>query len=450
MEKVNKARAQGAERSVPAASEAKAHHEPLIKKGHIRLTHGPERQFRILKEQAVGVIRGLRNRRRKHAAVSDGTRNAREDCVLRYLRWLCARGFHIKHVTDLRPKQLFEYFKYLQETDYSDHTRKNAFTHLRHFFEHGLRKFNCIQERKCYFGDRPMTRSNTVCSKAVSDQTDEDGKHFDPQVLIERVAHESIYVSLLLTFCLECGLRIRESAALQPHICEIEPGVFRVRSTGSKGGRERIVDLRAFPKKAAKMRAAMIAARELVRRRDGTLFAGRSMDAVLQHVYYICRKVGMTKKQMGVVTHSFRHQHTLDCFTEAGFTPPVRGLMTPKELDERQLALRALEQRALIINLGHFDVRKTGAYYGSDAVQRELSGVPKAAAARAKYRVSDIGKGDATGLAQRRHEIATLSLTELDAIVASNVARGFQLMTDAPAAHVSRSSLPFSLHTGFQ
>ena len=113
--------------------------------------------------------------------------------------------------------------------------------------------------------------------------------------------------------------------------------------------------------------------------------------------------------------------------------------------------MRALEQRALIMNLGHFDVRKTGAYYGSDAKQRDLSGVPKAAAQRARYRVSDIRKGDASGLAQRRHELATLTVAEVDAIVAANLERGYQLMTCAPPAHVSRSSLSFSSstsHTG--
>ena len=427
----------------------KPRHLPVVPKGRIpKLTHEWQGRFNLLKGQALGVIRGLRNRRRASAAVSDGTRSAREDCVLRYLRWLCLRGYRVKHVSDLRPKSLFEYFAYLQQQDYSDNSRKNMYTHLRHFFEHGLRKFNCIEDRRAYFGDRPMTRSNAVRSKAVSDQRDEDGNPIDPQALIERIAKESIRAAVMLSLCWEGGLRIRESAALQPHIAEVEPGVFRVRATGSKGGRERLVDLRAFPKKAEKMREAMFAARELVRRQDGTLFRGKSMEAVLQHVYYICRKVGMTRKDMGVVTHSFRHQHILDCYSEAGFTPPVHGVMALAELDERQLALRALEQRALIMNLGHYDERKTGAYCGSAAKQRDLSGVPKAATSRANYRVSDIGKGDAAGLAQRRHEIATLAVSEIDAIVAANLERGYQLMRDAPPPHVSRSSLPFSSHTG--
>ena len=438
MTNVSKARNESCDRLKPAAAEAKPQHKRLIRKGHIKLSHDWQGRFEQLQSEARGVIAGLRNRRRKHAAVSDGTRNARQDCVFRYLRWLCSHGYRCKHLSDLRPKFLFEYFDYLQEQDYSDNSRKNMYTHLRHFFEYGLRKFNCIQDRKVYFGDRPMTRTNTTRSKAVSDQLDEHGNPIDPQSLIDKIAQESIHASIMLTFCYAGGLRIRESAALQPHICEVEPGVFRIRATGSKGGMERLVDLRAFPKKAAQMREAMFAARALVRRRDGTMFTGQSMESVLQHIYYICRKVGMTKKDMGVVTHSFRHQHTLDCFAEAGFTPPVRGLMTERELDERQLALRALEQRALINNLGHFDVRKTGAYYGSASKQLDLSGVSKAAASRARYRVSDIGKGDSFGLAQRRREIATLPTAELDAIVEANLERGYQVMSDVPHAHCGR------------
>jgi hypothetical protein len=91
--------------------------------------------------------------------------------------------------------------------------------------------------------------------------------------------------------------------------------------------------------------------------------------------YYVIRKFGISKKDLGVVAHGLRHQRVNDAFEEdSGGPSPVRGAADKPPLDEhaRNRAARLL---------GHNRLQVTNCYLGQSVVMRSKPSEPSDPAA---------------------------------------------------------------------
>jgi integrase len=81
------------------------------------------------------------------------------------------------------------------------------------------------------------------------------------------------------------------------------------------------------------------------------------------HFYRALEKVGITKKESGVVPYGLRHEFANDTYEEkAGVASPVRGGSVPDRETDRAA------RRAVSRLLGHHRAQVTGSYCGSPRV----------------------------------------------------------------------------------
>ena len=88
---------------------------------------------------------------------------------------------------------------------------------------------------------------------------------------------------------------------------------------------------------------------------------GMTAQQAQARFYYVIRKCGISKKDLGVVAHGLRHQRVNDAFeVDAGGPSPVRGAHARGDNDEtaRRRAARLL---------GHNRLQVTSCYLGSPA-----------------------------------------------------------------------------------
>ena len=150
------------------------------------------------------------------------------------------------------------------------------------------------------------------------------------------------------------GLRARESLMLKPHQSDL--GTWLVLDRGTKGGKTRTV-----PILTAEQREVLDQAKKMANTRTGLLGRyGHKYMPASNHYYYVMKKVGLTRKEMGVTSHGLRHSYANNRYeTLAGEPSPVRGgIKVDPEID------RAARSK-LTRELGHERIQITPAYTGS-------------------------------------------------------------------------------------
>jgi integrase len=116
-------------------------------------------------------------------------------------------------------------------------------------------------------------------------------------------------------------------------------------------------------------RAVLKRAQALVPSHYGSMIPPRYERAEqwARHFYHLCRRIGLTKDQLGVTPHSLRHGVLLDLFEViAGVPAPVRGgSKVPVDAAQEQVAREIVSEFA-----GHSRPRISSAYLGSRARKR--------------------------------------------------------------------------------
>ncbi|MDO8277016.1 MAG: integrase domain-containing protein [Burkholderiaceae bacterium] len=127
---------------------------------------------------------------------------------------------------------------------------------------------------------------------------------------------------LQLRLILVNGLRAREAMMFKP--AEADKGDSLLVTGGTKGGRTRTIPVDNPVQRDILERCKAVAkgnARGLVTPRPG-----KSVRSNLDRFYYLLKKIGVTKKQLGVTPHGLRHTYAARKYEEAtGMKSPVDG-----------------------------------------------------------------------------------------------------------------------------
>jgi integrase len=210
---------------------------------------------------------------------------------------------------------------------------------------------------------RSLERSQIrVVPKSVS------SKGLKPEDVIARVdpkhAVERLWLLLMWLF----GLRPRECAELDP--LESDRSDHLLVLHGAKANRKRAITFSNDPVKREAQRRALDEARRMaleVLKHPQWKLRDRehNTEQALNHFYYVTRKSGLTKADLGIIPYCFRHEFANAEFEEvAGVPPPVLRKTDVREYKVRAEAVAAAKKH-VTNQLGHSDVDKGNSYNGS-------------------------------------------------------------------------------------
>jgi integrase len=179
-------------------------------------------------------------------------------------------------------------------------------------------------------------------------------KNVDIEAKIAEVSAFDPWVGLQLELCARFGMRPKEARHFRPHGAVIpreaaiardadafpEHDTFLRISHGTKGGRPRDVPITSEAQRDLLARVTAAVASGMYVGRPGCTSTQNST-----RFYYVIRKFGISKDQLGVVAHGLRHQHANDEYESvAGAPSRVRGgAMRPaRDAEARQRTARLL------------------------------------------------------------------------------------------------------------
>lgn len=266
-------------------------------------------------------------------------------------------------------------------------TLHNYLSFLRTFAE-WLGKAGMVREPAFYVGsDSPLAHRIQVPSEDKS----WSAKGIDSAEVIKKVAAIDQWVGLQLELCQVFAMRPKEARHFRPHDAERtrvqairadaaahpEADLFIRIEHGTKGGRARDVPV------------VTDAQRQLLDRLKQTVppggYVGRPDRTSRQNqhrFYYVVRRSGISKKDLGIVAHGLRHEVANDSYEEfSGAASPVRGGDVPPHVmaDARYRVARLLghaRERAAAFYIGSPNSVRAGKRKGNEGGGNDEGGTP--------------------------------------------------------------------------
>lgn len=184
-----------------------------------------------------------------------------------------------------------------------------------------------------------------------------------PEDVIERARQLDERLALYLELQFEFGLRVKESIEMRPAHCLVESGKAIEIYEGTKGGRLRRVNIVTENQRKVFEKARDLAAKT----RSGRLrWNDVTWRQAQNRFYYLIRKLGVTRKQLGITAHGLRHGYAQDRYRDLTGHPP------PLMVGEGKLIGRDAHHQAAIQvarDLGHGRPEVGASYYGSHGHQ---------------------------------------------------------------------------------
>jgi hypothetical protein len=161
------------------------------------------------------------------------------------------------------------------------------------------------------------------------------------------------------------GLRFKEGVMYRPHADVVtaaqagkpagDTGTYLHVHRGTKGGRRRYVPIDTPERQRAVDIARLIAKDENESVSDPRL----TLTQAIRHLRYVLECCAMTKADLKVTPHGFRHQYAADEYERVtGVRPPVEGGAAPDK------AIDAADRQDVSMKLGHGRPDISNAYLG--------------------------------------------------------------------------------------
>ena len=315
----------------------------------------PHRQVTVLLE-VLGLEHMHRNK-----PTSFNTKKARAYISHMALNDLRDAGYPIKNLLNLGDRHVQAILKVWAGRGLSASTMATRISILR-WLTTGLGKRGLVRDPVDYGFAADEFHRPQVATEDKSWST----RGTDPVAKIKEISAEDEWVGTQLAMAHAFGLRITEALLVKPRVSHVG-STLRIED-GTKGGRTRVVPVRTDEQRAVLEHAKVMSDRT----ERGNLVPRRCTPSqARQHLYYVCRKHGITKHSLAVTPHGLRHEYANDVYEAVSGTPStVRGGSSILDQAAEDGALRAVSNE-----LGHARLSIVSAYTG--ARKRIARGVPR-------------------------------------------------------------------------
>lgn len=301
-----------------------------------------------LKEILTSFERVSFNRTYKQK-VSHRTIQKRRDVLYLSFSTLRDGGFKINDPLNIKPKHIEYLVSFWVGAELSASTVTNRISILNIFLKF-IGKEVMIKSPQDYVDDPATVRRTYVNTEDKS----WSAKDLDMPSIITKASDIDVYSSMHLELMLSFGLRVQEAISLQPYKSDHRDNLLVMH--GTKGGRTRIVPVDSEMKRNVLDRAKKLCG-EI---NNNMTHPDRTVLQEINRLYYVMKKLELTKAQLGVTPHGLRHQYLNDRYEDiAGHASPVRGgVIVDKEKDDEARLVTMLEA-------GHGRTKIGASYYGS-------------------------------------------------------------------------------------
>ncbi len=304
----------------------------------------PRRQLTVLLD-VLGASHMHRAKTTGHA-----TKKARAYVCHMAIKQLKASGYAVKNLLNLDDRHVSAILNTWAGQGLSASTMATRISILR-WLTTALGKHGLVRD-PCHYG---LAAEDTHRPQVATEDRSWCARGIDTAGRIKLVGDEDAWVGIQLEMSRAFGLRLTESLLIKPRSAH-SGDALRVEE-GTKGGRTRIVPIRTETQREVLERAKKMGDRTA---RGNLVPPRRTPSQARQRVYYLCRKHGITKAELGVTVHGLRHEYANDRYEEVSGTPSVvRGSSEILDRAAEQEALRAVSNE-----LGHARLAITGSYLG--------------------------------------------------------------------------------------
>ena len=229
---------------------------------------------------------------------------------------------------------------------------------------------NLVKPLSAYFDDAALYERCYVAKESKSPRT----KGVDIAVLISEIEARDVRAAAATRLMAAFGLRFKEAVMCRPHADVVttaqagkpasDSGTYMCLHRGTKGGRLRYVPIDTPERQRAVDFARLIAKDESESVSDPRL----GLVQAIRHLRYVMECCGITKADLQVTPHGFRHQYAAEEYEGiTGVPPPVEGGAAPDK------ALDATARQDVALKLGHGRPAISNAYLGSRPAARPRS-----------------------------------------------------------------------------
>lgn len=318
-----------------------------------------------VKAQAAALLghlgqQALKNGRR----LGQRSLESRQQVLFMLLSQLREGGFAIESLLNLRQRHISYLFRLWHQEGLAPSTIATRRSVIQWLCE-SLGKNGFVRPLSYYGIQEPITSRSQVgkVDKSWS------AKSIDVEAMLAKVFLQDEWVGCQTLLMARFGLRVNEAVMIRPFVADHETVLFIER--GSKGGRARVVPITTEAQRAAIERCKV----QCKGSKDMSLVRwGSTPKQARDRLYWVFRKLGLTKLELGVTAHGLRHQHANDMYERlTGVPSPVRSAGLPAVVDQE---VDFMARTAVTNALGHSRIGVTTAYTGSRKARRKSSAVP--------------------------------------------------------------------------
>lgn len=281
--------------------------------------------------------------------VGFATSRARAEVLLQAFRALHDLGFKIRRPQNLGSRHVQALVAHWEAQALSPSTMQKRFSIVRVFCS-WIGKPGMLGALESYVSNPQVVQRSYVATRDKS----WTAQQVDIRAKIEEAFTHDAHVGVQLLLQWAFMLRAKEAWLLQPRLAD--QGAVLAVNWGTKGGRERVVPIRA-----AWQRTILEFAKGYANDANGSLIpASRTLQNWKCRFYRVCRRCGIAQKT-GVVPHGLRHQGANDLYEQlTGAASPVREAATV----EVAAWVDRLARLVVAETLGHSRQQISSAYLG--------------------------------------------------------------------------------------
>ncbi len=295
-------------------------------------------------------------------AVGGKTERERRVVLKAMLVNLYRGGYKLCSPKNFRSKHVRAILQNWRDRGHAASTMATYISHLRTFCA-WIEKPQLIGVIEKFCAENPgVTRRSTATERDKSAK----GAGVDFQEIFRLALEEDAWVACQLLLSALFGLRARESWLFRPHIVLCYMNTITI-TEGTKGGRPRTLPLQLTPEQKAAWEWAKTFPKTPS---ESMIPRGYTVKRWAAHYYWVCRKIGLSRRgKFSVTPHSLRHGVLLDLYEGlTGVSAPVRGgVAGAADRHEDRAAREVVAEFA-----GHSRASVTSAYIGS--ANRDRSG----------------------------------------------------------------------------